>query len=296
MAIILWHELGGAAMATGHSIPLGTAISATASSPEFLPKLKLGELAERARLVTVKVLVGNASGSGILLQRQSDLYTLVTNAHVLFSSSTIRVQTPDGQIWPAAQLTTINFGSQDLALLQFRARGRSYRTAVLGRSTEMQVGDPVFAAGFPANLTTTQSLPFKFTEGSIVLVSPKVLSGGYQLGYTNDVEKGMSGGPVLDEQGRVIGINGMHPYPVWGDPYQFTDGSRPCAPIRDLMVRSSWAIPVERVLQLIRPALALEPLPTVAAIPSDGTLPSEVPVHVLWLRLQAASVQTCKPL
>lgn len=46
------------------------------------------------------------------------------------------------------------------------------------------------------------------------MVLKKSLQEGYQLGYTNEIEQGMSGGPVLDQSGRLIAINGRLKYPL----------------------------------------------------------------------------------
>ncbi|MGB7417004.1 MAG: serine protease, partial [Thermosynechococcaceae cyanobacterium] len=90
---------------------------------------------------------------------------------------------------------------------------------------------------------------FTVTTGRISLISPKVLEGGYQLGYTNLIEKGMSGGPVLNTQGEVIAINGTHQEPLWGNPYRFADGTKPPLQMRPILLKSSWAIPMETFRQ-----------------------------------------------
>lgn len=78
----------------------------------------------------------------------------------------------------------------------------------------------------------------------------KPLEEGYQIGYTNDIEKGMSGGPVLNRAGEVVAVNGMHAYPLWGDPYVFKDGSHPEQSLKQQMVRYSWSIPIQTFVRL----------------------------------------------
>jgi len=52
-------------------------------------------------------------------------------------------------------------------------------------------------------------------------------------------------GPVLNREGKVIGINGIHAQPLWGDPYVYQDGTRPNDTLRQRMRRSSWAVPID---------------------------------------------------
>lgn len=230
--------------------PLNTVRASTPSAVVRAPALKdlsESQLKTVARAIAVKVRTGSNWGSGILIQRQGRVYTVVTNQHVLNLGDRYEIQTPDGRTY-AAHVTKKTFGDRDLGLLQFRATA-NYAVASLGMASTLHVGDRVFAAGFPIESLRGSALVFTFTSGEISLLTSKALAGGYQIGYTNDVRKGMSGGPLLNRQGKVVGINGMHAYPVWGDPFVFTDGSHPNPSDRALMVRSSWAIPIETLVQ-----------------------------------------------
>ncbi|MDF0554881.1 serine protease [Kamptonema sp. UHCC 0994] len=200
-----------------------------------------------AKSITVKVLSGNTWGSGILLQRQGKVYTVVTNRHVLnLGEKPYIIQTPDGQIYEA-NLPSRNmpFGGNDLAILQFRSQDKSYAVASLKSSRTLSEGDRVFAAGFPFD-----GHGFILTKGRVSLLPDRALEQGYKIGYTNDIQKGMSGGPLLNRQGEVVGINGMHAYPLWGDPYVYKDGSLPSADVRDRMIALAFAIPIDTFAQL----------------------------------------------
>jgi len=212
-------------------------------------------LRRRAQRITVTVWVDDRWSSGILIHRQDQAYTVITNQHVVEFGKRLQIVMSDGRRYQAVLQTHPGFQSDDLALLQFQSTEVAYPVATLGPALSLATGTPVFAAGFPVKNEGGSQPKFHFTQGQVSLVSPKMLEGGYQVGYTNPVEKGMSGGPVLNRQGQVIAINGMHAHPLWGDPYIFTDGSKPNANLQDVMQRSSWAIPVERFLELAPEAL-----------------------------------------
>ena len=229
------------------SLPVsGTRVLEVNGRIESGQKLTVIQLKNEARAIAVKVLSGYGGGSGILIKKQGQTYTILTNEHVLAAGESHRIQTPDGKIYQGELLKNQSFDGNDLVLLQFRSASE-YAVARLA-SSPLMVGDEVFAAGFPGQ-DAAEKRAFEFLLGTISFLCPKALAGGYQIGYSNPVEKGMSGGPLLNIRGEVVGINGMHAYPVWGDPYVFKDGSKPNLP-RDLMLQSSWAIPIETFVQL----------------------------------------------
>jgi serine protease Do len=214
-----------------------------------LVKNNLQGLQRYARNITVKVLSDDNWGSGILVRRQGDSYTVLTNQHVLWIGENFTVQTPDGKSYVAKRDAKTGFGKNDLGMLHFTSTpNNTYPIANLGCSLKLPSGTPVFAAGFPLPLTEQSTKGFKFTSGSISLISQKAFEGGYQVGYSNSIEKGMSGGPVLNARGEVIAVNGMHQEPLWGDPYIYQDGSKPTIGF-NILSHSSWAIPIETVVR-----------------------------------------------
>ncbi|MGK7877247.1 MAG: serine protease [Xenococcaceae cyanobacterium] len=265
------------------------ALPETVSIPVVAPSLipeeqQVEELHQLAQAITVKVLSGKTWGSGIIIDRRGQIYTVLTNRHVLTPADSHRVQTSDGRIYPASISRDLEFKGNDLALLQFRSAEKTYTVASLGNSSTLAVGDEVFAAGFPF-LTEAYQSPlssidrgglggFIFTRGQVSLVLEQALVEGYQIGYTNDIRKGMSGGPILNRRGEVIGINGMHAYPLWGDPYIYQDGSKPNQSLREYMRRYSWGIPVEKFMQLAGQFSSEDTLS-----PSSGQLPTRLPAE-----------------
>lgn len=213
-------------------------------------QLNLQKLRDRARSMTVKVIVGeNASGSGFLIQKQDNRYRVVTNQHVLVSSqkNTYKIETVDGKVHAASLVNSMEFSGKDLAVLEFTSSS-DYAIAPLGDSQQIKVGQTVIAAGFPFKHRSQQTAQaLEINQGKISLLPSQALAEGYKIGYTNTIKKGMSGGPLLNLKGEVIAINGMHSHPLWGDPYVYKNGEKPSEAMRERMRELSWAISIKNL-------------------------------------------------
>jgi len=236
--------------------------------------------------ITVKIFYGAIEGwgSGTLVKSEGEIYTVVTNRHVLNGGTSYQVQTPDSQMYPAQAIAVPGFSDRDLAAVTFRS-SQTYQVATPASASSVKVGDRVYAVGFPAQNPTVSG--FYVTDGQISLVTDRAFVGGYQIGYTNPVEKGMSGGPLLNDRGEVIGINGMHAYPLWGNPYIFIDGTTPPVAMQEQMRLLSWAIPIQNFWVLTSPSVSgetIEPI-SVPRVDHDRPIPpvteSESP-QFLW--------------
>jgi hypothetical protein len=73
------------------------------------------------------------------------------------------------------------------------------------------------------------------------------MSDGYQIGFSADIEQGMSGGALLNREGKLVGIIGKSSYHEVGFPnaYKFDNNFAPSLFPQELMENSSWAIPIE---------------------------------------------------
>jgi S1-C subfamily serine protease len=90
--------------------------------------------------------------------------------------------------------------------LQFTS-SQNYQIAELGNSAVIKTGINVYATGFPLPGPGTPKRSYRFLPGLISGRNPEAKN-GYELTYTIELIPGMSGGPIFNEQGQVVGIYG----------------------------------------------------------------------------------------
>jgi putative serine protease PepD len=130
---------------------------------------------------------------------------VLTNAHVISGATSIKVTTNDGKSYDATVVGSDT--SADLALLQLNGAS-GLTAATLGDSTSLAVGDDVVAIGNALALeggpTVTKGIVSALNR-SIQTSEGSTLSGLIQTDAA--ISSGNSGGPLVDAQGEVVGIN-----------------------------------------------------------------------------------------
>lgn len=142
-----------------------------------------------------------STGSGIEIGGDG---TILTNWHVVQGASKITVGLGRG-----SSVTARLIGkdpSEDLALLRMPIAGVVLHPLTLGNSSTVHVGDPVLAIGNPFGLERT------LTTGVISALqrqiqAPDGATISNVLQTDAPIDPGSSGGPLLNDQGEVIGIN-----------------------------------------------------------------------------------------
>ncbi|NET02872.1 MAG: trypsin-like peptidase domain-containing protein [Sphaerospermopsis sp. SIO1G1] len=228
-----------------------------------------------AKSITVKVLLGDNWGSGIIIHRQGRTYTVLTNQHVLTAGNHYHIETADGKIYQANQLQDVSISKFDLGLLQFTSPVK-YKIAPLSPKMP-KVGNLIFASGYPIQDDPSQPEKFVFISGKVALIPTQAIQGGYQIGCTTAIAKGMSGGPLFNTQGEVVGINGMHQYPLWGNPYVFLDGTFASIREQKQMSKYSWSVPMGIFANIAPRFLPGTNTSRETAPPSSESLPSSTP-------------------
>jgi serine protease Do len=151
-----------------------------------------------------------AEGSGIVVDKQGDI---LTNAHVVGSSTSVQVTFSDGHT-ATAQVKGVD-QSADLAVVQVPASDQLHPVTP-GNSDALQVGDTALAIGSPFGLQGS------FTAGIIsglnrssTAPTGRALTGMIQTDAP--INPGNSGGALLDAKGQLIGINDSIQSPVEGN-------------------------------------------------------------------------------
>ena len=146
---------------------------------------------------------GTATGSGFVIDNSGHI---LTNNHVVAGSDnvTVRVGGEDGQTFDAKVVGSDP--STDVAVLAVDSGSDQLQPLELGSSSGVKVGDPVVAIGNPFGLDRTA------TAGIVSAVQRQISAPN---GFTIEnaiqtdapINPGNSGGPLLDSEGKVIGIN-----------------------------------------------------------------------------------------
>jgi tetratricopeptide (TPR) repeat protein/V8-like Glu-specific endopeptidase len=164
------------------------------------------EVAKIAKAVTVNIESADSPGSGVIVQKTNNTYTVITAAHVLRDpKSAFKLVTPDGNIH---KLTNIKATpGTDIAVAKFQSN-TSYPVAKMGDSAQSPEGATVYVAGFPMATQAISASIYNFTEGKVTANANRPLAEGYSLVYSNNTLPGMSGGPVFNDTGELIAIHG----------------------------------------------------------------------------------------
>ena len=192
---------------TAQPVLLGTAVSSTAllvaqASAQAQSAQTVGRV---AKAITVRI-EGATQGSGVIVKREGNRYTVLTAWHVVSGQrpgEELDVYTPDGQFHSVEQGSIQRLGDVDMAVLTF-ITSSSYEVARVGDIKSISSGEQLVVAGFP-NETISR---LRIERGRLVANASIGIDQGYQLLYTNSTVAGMSGGVILSSTGELLGIHG----------------------------------------------------------------------------------------
>ncbi|MFJ8724553.1 MULTISPECIES: S1C family serine protease [unclassified Streptomyces] len=212
-------------------------VSSSSTSTAVVPSSKRGTVSGVAAAVSPSIVeinaasnAGESTGSGVVITGNGEI---ITNNHVVSGATSIKVTTSSGKSYTARIVGTDS--KKDLALLALEGAS-GLKTATLGNSDGIRVGDQVVAIGSPEGLTGTVTSGIVSALDRDVTVSTEENQGQGQ-GQGNDqwpfefggrhfngdtgsstttykaiqtdasLNPGNSGGALIDMNGNIIGIN-----------------------------------------------------------------------------------------
>ncbi len=233
--------------------------------------LQANQVGKNAENFTV-LISSDYPGSGVIIAKKDNTYTVLTAEHVVrHSDFEYQIVTADGKKHPVKYQNVKKLPGVDLAVVSFSSNS-NYSTAKLAKADEAGLGSVVYTAGFPDPGQAIENRIFQFTRGEVSGLNPKAKD-GYSLIYTNITRKGMSGGPVLNTNGELVGIHGRAETDV-------LPGDGKNAPIQ-VKAGLNLGIPIKTFLSLA-PKVGLKldfdtpkPVATPPAKPATANKPSE---------------------
>jgi len=145
---------------------------------------------------------GVATGSGILIDTEGHV---LTNNHVVEGAEKVEVKLGSSDKTYTAEVVGAD-PATDVALLEVEAPADSLHPLVLGDSSSVEVGEPVVAIGNPFGLDRT------VTAGIVSAIQRQIQApNGFSISHVIQtdaaINPGNSGGPLIESEGKVIGIN-----------------------------------------------------------------------------------------
>ena len=173
------------------SAPPPTAAPVAAATPT------IADMVEAIEASVVYIETADGTGTGFLV----DEYGLVvTNAHVVGDWDAVTTSLLDGSIYDAIVLGVDEIA--DLAVIQLTTAD-TFVPMALGDSNTVRVGDEVIALGFP--LSDIIGTELQVTRG--IISSKRMFESYEELQTDAAINPGNSGGPLVNRDGKVIGVN-----------------------------------------------------------------------------------------
>ncbi len=171
------------------------------------------EVAQIAIPTTVRIdnaLGNDYGGSGVIIARSGKTYTVLTANHVVSNNSTeYSIYTSRKKSYPVQSVISLQQSESgpDLAIVFFESSDE-YPIAPISDSDEATIGSGIYISGYPQSIENNGEREYEFTAGQVTS-RPDRRPNGYTLRYDAVTRRGMSGGPVFDVSGRVVGIHGQ---------------------------------------------------------------------------------------
>lgn len=165
-------------------LPLGRAVA-----------LEPPEIYRKVSPAVVSIETDTGTGSGSIIDPNG---LILTNAHVVRDAQTIRVILSDGDNERTLTGEVVAFGEDGLDLAVVQVDGRNLPTVELANPDSVEVGQTVYALGNPFGQFRNTFIP-----GFISRIDRRERL----IQINADIQRGNSGGPLVNDNGEMIGVN-----------------------------------------------------------------------------------------
>lgn len=175
------------------------------STPEPTPLLSVAVYQHVAPSVVQVVARSQGSqpntGAGVIVD---DMAHILTSLHIVDGSGDVKVTFSDGTVSPVEIVARLP--DRDIAVVRALAPPAQFQPATLGNPGRLQVGDHAFVIGHPFGLTGS------YSTGVISGLDRSMTAPGLaqpitgMIQFDAAVNAGSSGGPLVDQNGDVVGI------------------------------------------------------------------------------------------
>ena len=138
------------------------------------------------------------AGSGFFINNNG---LAVTNYHVIENCTSAKIQLDNGAMYDVIKVVGCD-EKKDIAIIQIDIP--KSQSVLLGNSNKLKVGQVVYAIGYPESFILG-SVDSTFTQG-IISKTTYSIEGNTYIQCTADITNGNSGGVLIDEYGKVVGI------------------------------------------------------------------------------------------
>lgn len=174
----------------------------------------------------------SGSGTGFIYKKDDKYGYIITNNHVIEGASSVKILNNEGTIVDGTILGSDEYS--DIAVIRID-KDAALQVAEIGSSSDSEVGDTLFTVGSPLGSEYIGTVTKGILSGKNRLVTVSLTSGSYMIEALQTdaaMNPGNSGGPLVNMNGKVIGVNSLKL-------------------VEDEIEGMGFAIPIETVMSVI---------------------------------------------
>ena len=184
---------------------LGIFTTVALTSPSVLA-LDSAEVKEIVKEYTVQLEGKHDTGTGTIIGKTGNRYTVLTCQHVFKGAGNFQLKTADGKTHDVVAVRSLDSFKIDLAIAYFVSK-ENYDIAELGSSEDLAESIDGYVAGYPDPIYKIPERSYFFEE-TMIISNLETGENGYRIVHNTPTTDGASGGGIFDLDGYLVGVNG----------------------------------------------------------------------------------------